>query len=241
MDKIIYLNMVEMERNHWWYKGRREIIGKIIQPFLHSNMKILDAGCGAGGTMEYMSEYGSMLGVDISKEMVEHCRNIGLNALCESIHCLPFQDHTFDLVLCLDVLEHLQDEKQVLEELNRVVKPGGILVFSVPAFSWLWGKHDELNDHYRRYNFGELKDVIERSNLRPERSTYFNFFLLPTVWVVRKVGKKIPRFAQKGTDFQFGSGVLNQLLFSILKLEQLLLQYCDLPIGVSQVIVARKN
>ncbi len=74
-----------------------------------------------------MSKYGSVVGVDISGEMVEHCRNIGLNALHESVLCSPFEDRSFDLVLCLDVLEHLPEEKPVLEELKRVVRPGGII------------------------------------------------------------------------------------------------------------------
>ncbi|MCL4440060.1 MAG: class I SAM-dependent methyltransferase [Firmicutes bacterium] len=88
-------------------------------------MKILDAGCDAGGTMEYMSKYGSEVGVDISGEMVEHCRNIGLNVLHESVLCLPFGDRSFDLVLCLDVLEHLSEEKPVLEEFKKGGSAGG--------------------------------------------------------------------------------------------------------------------
>ncbi|RYD03376.1 hypothetical protein N752_20180 [Desulforamulus aquiferis] len=173
--------MVQMERNHWWYKGRREIITKLLAPYLSSDLHILDAGCGAGGTMEAMSKYGSVLGIDISDEMVEHCQKVGLPASCHSIMELPFKNDTFDIILCLDVLEHLPDEIKALEELKRVVRPGGVIAISVPAFSWLWGKHDDLNEHFRRYNYGMLEKVVQKVGLSIERTTYFNFLLLPAV------------------------------------------------------------
>lgn len=238
MDNLIYLKMVSMEQNHWWYKGRREIIGKLALPFLKSKIKMLDAGCGAGGTMEYMSEYGSIIGVDISREMVEHCRNIGLSAYCESLDHLPFADHAFDLVFCLDVLEHLSDERPALKELVRVVRPGGILIFTVPAFSWLWGNHDDLNNHYRRYNRGDFSKLIRAFELSIERTTYFNFFLLPPIWFIRKISK-YPLF-QKETDFEFGTGVVNKLLLTLLRMEGALIRVMNIPIGVSQVMVVRK-
>ncbi|WP_274376908.1 class I SAM-dependent methyltransferase [Desulforamulus reducens] len=231
--------MTEMERNHWWYKGRREIIGTLLSPFLKCGNKILDAGCGAGGTMEYMLKYGCVVGVDISPEMVEHCRNIGLSAYCEGVERLPFENHSFDLVLCLDVLEHLPDERPALHELKRVVRPGGMLVFTVPAFRWLWGRHDELNNHYRRYNFGELINLLKKSNLRVERTTYFNFFLLPSVWLVRRLGRVL-NFTNK-TDLELGTGIMNQLLLFILKIELGFLKIINFPVGVSQIVVAKKE
>lgn len=229
--------MVEMERSHWWYKGRREIIGKLLTPFLEPNIRILDAGCGAGGNMEFMDEYGTVVGIDISQEMVEYCRMIGLKVSHGSVDNMPFQDADFDVVLCLDVLEHLPDEQPVLEELKRVVKPGGILIFSVPAFSWLWGKHDDQNNHFRRYNLYQLESILKKSKLSIERNTYFNCFLLPVVWFFRRMIYKKSR----ETDFEIGTGSLNQVLLSILKLESFLLGFCNLPIGVSQIIISRKE
>lgn len=240
MEDIIYLNMVEMERNHWWYKGRREIIGKITSSYMTSPVKILDAGCGAGGTMEYMSRYGSVIGVDISQKMVEHCRNMGMPVYCTSVSELPFPDKEFDLVFCLDVLEHIPDEKQALKELIRVVRPGGIMVFTVPAFTWLWGHHDILNNHCRRYNFGELPGLLANCDLSIERVTYFNFFLLAPIWLVRRLGRKVSAL-MPNTDFQLGTRSLNTFFYSFLKLENLLLRYMNFPLGVSQVVIARKK
>lgn len=237
MEDIIYLNMVEMERSHWWFKGRREIIGKVLTPFLKPNIRMLDAGCGAGGNMEFMGKYGTVFGIDISKEMVEYCRTVGLKVSHGSVCNIPFEDGDFDVVLCLDVLEHIADEQVVVKELKRVVKPGGILIFSVPAFTWLWGKHDVQNNHFRRYNFNQLESLLKKSGLYVERSTYFNCFLLPAVWFFRRM---LPKKSLE-TDFEIGSGSLNQLLLSVLKLESFLLGFCNLPIGVSQVIISRKK
>ncbi|WP_003545109.1 methyltransferase domain-containing protein [Desulfotomaculum nigrificans] len=240
MEKVIYLKMVQMERNHWWYKGRREFISKLIRPYLRPNLHILDAGCGAGGTMEYMARYGSVVGIDISEEMVEYCRKEGLSAYHGSVTKLPFANGLFDLVLCLDVLEHLPMDQIAVEELKRVIRPGGLLVISVPSFSWLWGRHDELNQHCRRYNFGELIKLVQLAGLSVERSTYFNFFLLPPIWLARKLGRLLP-MGPGQTDLNFGTVRLNTLLYSILKLEAELLGKFNLPIGVSQVVLARKK
>lgn len=240
MNDIIYLNMVEMEHNHWWYKGRREIISKLLISYLRLKMKILDAGCGAGGTMAYLSRYGTVVGIDISEEMVEHCRKMGLPAHRASVAKLPFEDQSFDLALCLDVLEHLHDDRAALEELKRVVRPGGLLVLSVPSFSWLWGHHDDLNHHYRRYNFKELVQVLHSVGLEVERSTYFNFFLLPPVWFVRRFGRLCP-FLNRNTDFQLGCGKINFLFYGLLKFESILLGYLNFPVGVSQVVLARRK
>lgn len=239
MDTIIYRNMAQMEQSHWWYKGRREIIGKLLTPFMHRPLEILDAGCGSGGTMEYMETYGSTLGVDVSEDMLEHCRKKGLQVQRASITQLPFEDHRFDVVLCLDVLEHLPEDRQAIEELKRVVKPGGLLVLSVPAFSWLWGQHDIQNNHYRRYDPGQLGNSLTPAELVLERSTYFNFFLLPTVWLVRKLGPKLGH--HPGTDLELGLGLWNPILYGILKMEAFLLGYINLPLGVSQIVVARKK
>lgn len=190
--------------------------------------------------MELMSKYGYVVGVDISKEMVENCQNMGLPANCNSITELPFENDSFDLILCLDVLEHLENDLAALEELKRVLRPGGLIILSVPAFSWLWGKHDELNEHCRRYDYGMLKDVVIKAGLSVERSTYFNFILLPAIGMVRKIGNLFPRNNLK-TDFQFGSGLMNTLLYSILKLESKMLGRINIPVGVSQVVLARKN
>lgn len=238
MEDIIYLKMVEMECNHWWYKGRREIIGKLTRSYMTTPLKILDAGCGAGGTMEYLARYGSVQGIDISSQMVEHCRKTGMSAVCASVSELPFGDEEFDMVFCLDVLEHLPDEKTALKELIRVVRPGGVLVFTVPALTKLWGQHDILNNHYRRYNFGDLQKLLTDVNLSIERVTYFNFFLLLPIWLIRKIVRQ--NNATK-TDFQLGTKSLNGFFYLVLKLENLLLGYINLPVGVSQVVIARKK
>ncbi|GAB6157067.1 class I SAM-dependent methyltransferase [Desulfotomaculum varum] len=241
MNQVIYLNMIEKEKSHWWYKGRREIIEQVIQPYLQPAMKILDAGCGAGGNMEYMLKYGSVVGVDIAPEMVQHCRKMGLSAFCESITALPFTDHSFDLVICLDVLEHLADERAALAELSRVVRPGGVVVISVPAFSWLWGEHDNLNNHYRRYDYGQLNKLVTEFPFSIERTTYFNFLLLPMVWAVRQFKNILPDCLNKKTDLDWGSGRFNRLFYRVLKIEQIILGFGNLPVGVSQLLVARKK
>ena len=85
----------------------------------------------------------------------------------------------------LDVLEHIEDDRGALAEIRRVLRPGGTLLATVPAYRWMWGPQDEISHHYRRYVRDELSEKIEASGLRLRRATYFNTLLLPAVAAVR--------------------------------------------------------
>ena len=92
---------------------------------------------------------------------------------------MPFEASRFDLITCLDVLEHIEDDRGALRELRRVARPGGVLLTTVPAYPRLWSSHDELNQHCRRYTRPELLSRAVEAGWHPRRTTHFNALLLP--------------------------------------------------------------
>ena len=178
MDRDYELQTHRVEDSHWWYQGRRAIIERVMAPLLGElaaaggRPRILDAGCGSGRNMLELAPHGEVTGVELSLPSAELARARGLGEVIGgSLEELPLADNSFDLAVCLDVVEHLQDDERALRELRRVVAPGGALLVTVPAYQWLWSGHDEINHHHRRYNAGTLRSVAERAGWHTARDT----------------------------------------------------------------------
>lgn len=157
MQQHTYSIMYRIEERHWWFVGRR----RIIESFLESvcaNLKndrprVLDIGCGTGANLEMLSRFGETEGVDVSSAALAFCRERGLrNVRQGEAEHLPYEDGSFDLVTCLDVVEHLDDDVAGLREMHRVLRPKGRALLFVPAFAFLWGVQDDISHHRRRYN-----------------------------------------------------------------------------------------
>ena len=176
-----------LEERHWWYRGRRRIVLEAIERLrLPAEARLLDAGCGSGAMLDHLRRFGSVTGVDVNVAAVEYALERGAGPVkTAAVDHLPFADQEFDLVLCLDVLEHVPDDRQVLAELRRVSSKGGFLIASVPAYPALWSPHDVAAGHCRRYRGGELRARAEDAGWRVLRETSFNTLLLPAAACVR--------------------------------------------------------
>jgi SAM-dependent methyltransferase len=142
----------------------------------------------------------------------------------------------------MDVLEHLRDPQPVLAELQRVLKPDGVLLVMVPAYMWLWGQQDEVAHHYRRYTLGRLIEEVRHGSLMAvERRSYFNTVLLPLVALVRTGSWVLGLRSRRESDFELNNAVLNALFGLIFACERFLLKFLNLPFGVSILLVARNH
>lgn len=180
-----------LEEVHWWYRGRRRIvldaIGRLKLP---PGARLLDVGCGSGAMLVHLRSFGSVTGIDVNPEAVERALARGVGPVrVAAAEQLPFADHAFELVVCLDVLEHLPDDRLALAELRRVTAPGGYLIATVPLYPFLWAPHDVAAGHQRRYRTGELGTRAESVGWRPVRKTGFNVFLLPAAVCVRALSR----------------------------------------------------
>jgi SAM-dependent methyltransferase len=154
---------------------------------------------------------------------------------------LPFEDNTFDVITILDVLEHLDDDRAMLRELHRVLRRGGLLLLSVPAYRFLWGPQDEIAHHKRRYVSPEIKQRLREAGFKLRRLSYFNTFLFPAIAGVRVLRPYKPGSADLKSDFTMTKpGPMNSLLGRLFALEAPLVERVDLPFGVSILGLAYK-
>lgn len=180
-----------LEERHWWYRGRRRIVLDAIERLrLPAHTRLLDAGCGSGAMLAHMRHFGSVTGVDVNPAAVEYALDRGAGPVrTASIEQMPFADHEFDLLICLDVLEHVADDRRALAELRRVSSPGSFLIATVPAYPALWSPHDVAAGHLRRYRAGELGARAESEGWRTVLETGFNLFLLPLAACTRTMAR----------------------------------------------------
>src|SRR3954449_934214 len=162
--------MLEIDERHWWWVGRRRILRDQIRRLaLPAGASLLDAGCGSGADLEMLSEFGAVSGIDLSEQAAAHARERGVGEVrVGPIEELPWAEASFDLVTCLDVLEHIRDDRGALRELRRVTRPSGRLVLTVPAYQVLWSAHDVDNGHCRRYGRRALREAAREAGWKVE-------------------------------------------------------------------------
>lgn len=241
MQKNEYQNIFLSEDSHWFYLTTHTLVISLIKKNLSKKKfknRILDAGCGTGLLVERMQSFGEIHGIDISSEAIKFSKKRGLRNIHQgSVTKLPFKKNFFDLIVSIDVLYHkwVTDDSLALKEFNRVLKPGGVLILKLPAFSWLARKHDQVVYTKKRYSIKELEKLISLTNFKIIKGSYFFFLLLPFVFMERLFKKRRVR-----SSIGYVSPFLNQILIYIMKFELMLFSNFDLPIGVSVVIVAKK-
>jgi SAM-dependent methyltransferase len=242
MDRLLELQTHELEDHHWWYRGRRRIIAQLIDSLsLEPGARVLDAGCGSGRNMVDLEHLGTITGVEIADASVERARARGVGEVIQcSVTSLPFADDYFDLVVCLDVIEHIADEHGALTELHRVVRPGGGLLVTVPAYQWLWSEHDEINHHQRRYTRSRLSRAAADAGWETVRATYFNAVLLPLAIPYRLLARRA-HVEGPSSDLQQMPERLNAMLEWPLRFEARMIGHGGrIPAGLSLAAVFRK-
>jgi SAM-dependent methyltransferase len=231
MDERLMQAMLDVDEHHWWYRGRRRIIRAELDRLplpSPSQTRVLDAGCGSGRTLDELVDYGSVSGIELNPDAAAVARRRGPAPDGFDVHVgrledLPFEDATFDLITCLDVIEHTPDDRATLLSLRRVCKPGGWLLVTVPAYQALWSRHDEANHHFRRYNRRMLRTVGLTAGWQVERLTSFNSVLLAPAAAVRlaqrRRGVSLDGNGDYTPDLHIGPAWLNGVLERPLALE----------------------
>lgn len=221
-----------MEEIHWWFRGRRSILLRLLARFLDpAPREIVDIGCGTGGMLPFLGRYGRAYGIERDAELVGYGRSFGRD-IRESDFPREIPSDPVDVVTMFDVLEHLPDDRAGLAAASRLLKPGGMLVLSVPALPWLWSPHDVAVGHYRRYEKGVLRNRLADAGFRILHLTYFNTFLLPLAVAARILRR------QEGHDVRLPPRPFNAALAAIFQMESALAAGPGLGIGVSLAAVA---
>ena len=244
MDQALYQQIQKIERDHWWYVARRTIIFDWVlrQARRFSAPRVLDIGCGTGFNIECLKRHGltNVVGLDVSSDALTFCRSRQLTALVRGDATrAPFRDGAFDLILALDLIEHVQDDETAVRGLASLLAPNGALVVFTPAFQFLWGHQDEVSHHYRRYTAAGLRATLERAGLRVDKLTYANTLLFPVVWAGR-VAQRMRGAGHATSENEMHPAWSNGVLRAIFAAERPLLRRMNLPFGVSLLALAIK-
>jgi 2-polyprenyl-3-methyl-5-hydroxy-6-metoxy-1,4-benzoquinol methylase len=240
MEHKLHKTYQQIEQRHWWFVGRRQILYNVLNRYFSSGAKILDIGCNSGVLVEKLQRRGyEAWGTDISKESIDAGKFRGVkNLIVAEGDRQPFEDGTFDCVLALDVIEHIEKDGEALAEFKRLLKPGGMIVIKVPAFMFMWGLQDEVAHHKRRYSKQLLRDTVTAQGFEIVRMTYFNFFLFLPIALVRLIQKIRP--PKRSSDFDLNNAFVNSMLKTVFLFEAWLLKFINFPFGVSLLLVAKK-
>lgn len=254
MDNQIYYQFSRIEDIHWWFKYRRRLLEDFLSKIdIKSNAIGLEIGCGTGGSMTYLKNYCSdIIGLDTSDLALRLAREKYpeykfIQGDANNLSNL-FSPQSFDLVFIFNVLYHkwIKDEVSVLKDVHTILKQGGYLVLTEPAFPFLWRRHDELVMGKRRYRISDFKSMLLEAGLTHIRSTYFNSIgFLPALvlagverWGILK-NKKDDMEVQ---ELKISGSIINKLILTILDLELSGIRiFGKIPFGVSLVCLAKRH
>ena len=241
MERELYDEHASLERDHWWFVGRRAIVNAVLACHLppKAGRQILDVGCGTGGMLPLLSTFGHVRGIEAEPLAVECCRS-SFGEFEVQLGSIPAEvpaDGSIDVVTAFDVIEHIEDDLGALRSFGEAVGPGGTVVLTVPALGWLWSDHDVVNGHQRRYTRRRLVDVAQRAGFQVEHLSYFNTALLPIVAASRIAQRRARRPATPRSDFTMPSRWANAILTRVLRSERWIVAQRGLPIGVSLIAV----
>lgn len=225
---------------HWWWRARESYLLDLLRRLRPPGgwPRILDVGCGDGLFFDQLAAFGSVEGVESDSRLL---RPDGPHR--SRIHLGPFDrtytpGHTFDLILMLDVLEHLPDAQSALTRVYELLSPTGLLVATVPAFQTLWTRHDDLNHHMTRYRRRTIAPLLSAARLAPVEMRYFFHWLAPLKLLVRLTQWAIP--ASGGVP-DVPSALVRRVLVGWSRIEQRLFDRLHLPFGSSLLVVARRT
>jgi SAM-dependent methyltransferase len=242
MDVDTFTSLDSIQERHWWYAARRSIFEGVLRRIYTEGVPegtLYDLGCGVGANLPVLERFGPTIGVDVSAEAIEFCRQRGrANVMQADLNVLEgIADASGSVVLLADVIEHLDDEEPCLRAAYRALKPGGALIVSVPAYMFLWGPFDVTHHHRRRYTAGRLRKVIEKT-FKIEYLSYFNTLLFGLVVMGRFAERALNR---SGNDtLKVLPDPLNATLERVFRTESNLVPRFELPFGNSVLCIARK-
>ncbi len=243
MEIAEYKQMDQIESDHPWFVAKRKFLSVVLDKYRLSlgRLKVLDVGCGTGAVMQFLAKKNfEVYGIDPSGEALKYCTLKGLSVKKSSAEKIDFSEDSFDVVFALDVLEHLENPELAVEEIDRVLKKGGIFIMTVPAHQWLWSYHDEFLHHKKRYNRKDIINLLDKKFEIVKISWIHGFILLPAM--ILRFFKQFQKNKDSSSDVKPVSYLLRSVMSGAYFLEVNLFKvFNSLPFGLSLLAVAKKR
>lgn len=193
MAEDILVDLAPVIRRHPWWHARSELTLALLDSLgVRPPARVLDVGCGWGTTLEILERHGyKTAGVDISRRTLARLdRPERLLFTADLSRDLPPEAGGFDAVLALDVIEHIDDDSDAVTKLKQLVRPGGVVIVSVPALPEFFTEFDEIQGHRRRYLPETLQAAFHDSGLVVDRIFWWGHWLVPILRRQRNKKKK---------------------------------------------------
>lgn len=236
MDSTFAQRYRELYLHHWWFRAREAVLLETLDRYRTDGGfgRILDIGSGDGLFLERLEAFGSPEGLEPEERIVSQATRRRW-----PMHLGPFDDdfapgHRYGLIGMFDVLEHLAGDVAALRRARDLLRPGGLLVITVPAFAALWTRHDDLNHHLRRYTRRSLGSAVREAGLRLLEQRFFFHWLAPVKLLVRAK----ERVSSASAPMSLPGPLVNRLLLVISRLEQQTWGRIGIPFGSSLLAVA---
>ena len=241
MEREAYRLTADHEASHWWFRSRRVAFLHQVERAIAKlgnrgrQLAILDYGCGTGFNLPYLARYGVTSGADVRDEsLIEFQKGEGFS-LIDLRKDVSAYEGCFDLIVCLDVLEHMEDDVAGLGRIRRLLAPDGQIVLTVPAYESLWSGEDELSQHRRRYTAAMLRQCGELAGCQIDYLSYFNLSVLPAMALSVWARRLFTSDWRERSNLESSPGWLNPLLTTVTSLEARFVgsEWCRLPAGAS--------
>ncbi len=251
VNRAAYDELRALEDGHWWFLGRRSAITAHVTRALARAGQgfVLDVGCGTGANVAWLAQRTDptrVVGLELDSYALALARGRDPKVhlvRADATH-VPIVSGAASVVLCCDVLEHVEDDAAACRELARVLGKGGTLIATVPAGPGLWSLHDQALGHRRRYSRGELEQRLRAAGFVIETSHGFNLALWPVVWAVRRWRRHARSDSENSaptSDFRTLPAPINAVLAGWLSLESIVVRAIGVRAGVSLVVRARRE
>jgi len=250
MDRAFYAEYSVLERKHWWFLVRANIIMDRVRILSEGrrDLKILNVGSGPSYTSQLLEEFGEVKSIEYDQICADMVKDtLGIDIEQGSITELRFEDNQYDLVTAFDVVEHVEDDALAVSELHRVCKPGGHVLITIPAFMSLWSHHDVVNQHFKRYRKPEIRELFANLSGSEKHQSYFNSILFIPIWTFRTLSNLFPKSWTRsgaGSDATVGetTSPVDALLKFVFGLERPLMRMgIKFPFGVSFLYLFKKK
>lgn len=236
--------LARLEGSNFWFRVRNDLILWALRRYAPELTSFLEIGCGTGFVLSGIAR--NFPGVELHGSEIFTAglgfaaqRLPSVNLMQMDARKIPFCEE-FDAIGLFDVLEHVDQDDVVLSQIHNALKPGGMLLLTVPQHGWLWSRYDDYAFHLRRYDAVTLHKKVKSAGFEIVRSSSFVSSLLPAMMVSRLLAKKTDVPYDPTSELEISSG-LNRLFAKILGAELAVIKSgFNFPVGGSRIVIAKR-